>query len=120
MTREEIEKLEEIEPYCFETDKEEQWYKIGLKEGLETADNNPKWINVNDSLPCDFENLLENETLTVKVLVVLQWNEDPARKHIEICDMYNSIGSFKVDWFWNCSGYYTVTHWMPLPNFPEE
>ena len=84
------------------------------------SDNNPKWISVNDSLPCDFENLLENETLTVKVLVVLQWNEDPTRKHIEICDMYNTIGSFKVDWFWNCSGYYTVTHWMPLPNFPEE
>ena len=120
MTREEIEKLEETEPYCFETDKEELWYKIGLKEGLETADNNPKWISVNDSLPCDFENLLENETLTVKVLVVLQWNEDPTRKHIEICDMYNTIGSFKVNWVWNCSGHYTVTHWMPLPNFPEE
>ena len=41
MTREEIEKLNEPEPYCFETDKEEQWY-VGLKEGLETADNNPK------------------------------------------------------------------------------
>ena len=116
MTREEIEKLAEPEPYCFETNKEEQW----LKEGLETADNNPKWINVNDSLPCDFENLLENEILTVKVLVVLQWNEDPTCKHIEICDMCNTIGSFKVDWFWRCSGYYTVTHWMPLPNFPKE
>ena len=64
-------------------------------------------------------NLLENEILTVKVLVVLQWNEDPARKHIEICDMCNTIGSFKVNWVWNCSCYYTVTHWMPLPNFPE-
>ena len=28
MTREEIEKLNESEPYCFETDKEEQWYKV--------------------------------------------------------------------------------------------
>lgn len=55
MTREEIEKLNEPEPYCFETDREEQWYKVGLREGLETADYNPKspWISVNDDLPCN-------------------------------------------------------------------
>ena len=119
MTREEIEKLNELEPYCFETDKEEQWYKVGLKEGLETADNNPKWISVNDSLPCDFENLLENEILTVEVLVVLQCNRDHTCKHIAICDMCYKIGAFKVNWYWNCNDCYTVTHWMPLPNFPK-
>ena len=119
MTREEIEKLNESEPYCFETDKEEQCYKVGLKEGLETADNNPKWISVDDILPCDFENLLENEILTVEVLVVLQRNGDPTRKHIAICDMCYKIGAFKVNWYRNCNDCYTVTHWMPLPNFPK-
>ena len=42
MTREQIEQLNELEPYCFETDREEQWYKVGLQEGLRTADANPK------------------------------------------------------------------------------
>ena len=42
MTREEIEQLDNTEPYSFETDREEWWYNIGLKEGLETADQNPR------------------------------------------------------------------------------
>ena len=42
MTREEIEQLDDTEPYSFETDREEWWYKIGLKEGLETADQHPR------------------------------------------------------------------------------
>lgn len=42
MTREEIEQLDNTEPYSFETDREEWWYKIGLKEGLETADQHPR------------------------------------------------------------------------------
>ena len=55
MTREEIEQINEIEPYSFETSGEEQWYRIGLLEGLETADANPKspWVSVNDDLPCE-------------------------------------------------------------------
>ena len=52
MTREDIEQLNVVEPYCFESDREEQWYNIGLKDGLEIADNNPKspWISVKDKL----------------------------------------------------------------------
>ena len=42
MTREEIEQLDGTEPNCFETDREEWWYNIGLKEGLETADQHPR------------------------------------------------------------------------------
>ena len=30
MTREEIEQINEFEPYCFETSGEEKWYRIGL------------------------------------------------------------------------------------------
>ena len=41
MTRKEIEQLYVEEPNCFETDREEQWYKVGLKEGLAAADQCP-------------------------------------------------------------------------------
>ena len=53
MTREEIEQLNEVEPYCFETDREEQWYKVGLQEGLRISDANPKspWINYKEEKP---------------------------------------------------------------------
>ena len=41
MTREEIERFSRIEPYCFETDMEEEWYKIGCIDGLDAADADP-------------------------------------------------------------------------------
>ena len=41
MTREEIEKLLVVEPYCLETDEEERWYKIGCIDGLNAADAEP-------------------------------------------------------------------------------
>lgn len=41
MTREEIEKISAVEPYCFETDREERWYEIGCIDGLNAADAEP-------------------------------------------------------------------------------
>lgn len=41
MTREEIEKISAVEPYCFETDREERWYEIGCIDGLKAADAEP-------------------------------------------------------------------------------
>lgn len=41
MTREEIEQLNEIEPYCFENAREEIWYEIGCIDGLKAADAEP-------------------------------------------------------------------------------
>lgn len=41
MTREEIEKISAVEPYCFETDREEIWYETGCVEGLRAADAEP-------------------------------------------------------------------------------
>lgn len=38
MTREEINELNVVEPNCFENNREEEWYKVGLKEGLKAAD----------------------------------------------------------------------------------
>ena len=41
MTRDEIEKISAVEPYCFETDREERWYEIGCIDGLKAADAEP-------------------------------------------------------------------------------
>ena len=41
MTREEIEKISAVEPYCFETDGEKTWYEIGCIDGLKAADAEP-------------------------------------------------------------------------------
>ena len=71
MTREDIEQLNVVEPYWFESDREEQWYNIGLKHGLEIADNNPKspWISVKDDLPCNHPELADGYIYTNQVLV---------------------------------------------------
>ena len=42
MNREEIEQLNTVRPYSFETDREEWRYNIGLIDGLETADEQPR------------------------------------------------------------------------------
>ena len=52
MTREEIEKISAVEPYCFETDREERWYEIGCIDGLKAADAEPNlesiWHDVSE------------------------------------------------------------------------
>lgn len=52
MTREEIEEFSGVEPYCFETDREEDWYKIGCIDGLDAADADPDtsslWHSANE------------------------------------------------------------------------
>lgn len=107
MTREEIEQLNEVEPYCFETDREEQWYSVGLKEGLKVADATPKpsWISVKDSLPKQGE----------EVIVLLdELNTSYFYKisfaHIvdkTVCQDYNG---------WNVPG---VVCWFPMPKIPK-
>ena len=91
-------------------------------EGAEWADNNPKshQISVEDDLPCNHKELLENEHYTKTVLVVLSWNEHPSKRHISMYSMSNKIGSFDVDWYWYNTADYIVTHWMPVPQLPNE
>ena len=116
MTRQEIEQLNEVEPYCFETDREEQWYRVGLQEGLSIADANPKspWISVKDKLPCNEKDLIVEilkgvELRTQKVGVL---SEDG---YIDISYMY----SFPPHgWHWNTND--TITHWFPLPERPKK
>lgn len=62
MTREEIEKFSRIEPYCFETDREEDWYRIGCIDGMEAADANPDlsslWHDASEQPEDDIEPLI--------------------------------------------------------------
>lgn len=108
MTREEIEQLNEVEPYCFETDREEQWYRVGLQEGLSIADANPKspWISVKDDLPCNHKELTHSN-YTDRVLVLSR-------------NGYSEVAFMCIiedAWEWN--NLITVSYWMPIPELPK-
>ena len=96
--------------------------KQAFEKGAEWADEHPKspWISIKDDLPCNHKELIENENYTKKVLVVLAWDDDPSKKHIEICNMCNKIESFNTIWYWRNIVYYRVVYWKPLPELPKE
>lgn len=114
LTRETIEQLNDIEPYCFETDREEQWFNVGLQYGLGVADSNPilPWINVNDDLPCNHKELIspdkssENLTVTEYVVAVVYGFKLLSR-------MYELDGK----WYWETD---EPTHWLPIPEPPKK
>ena len=111
ITREYIEQLNDIEPCCFENDREEQWFSIGLKYGLDIADSNPKspWISVEDDLPCNHDELFINddkkETKTVLSII---------NGYIMMSRMYKP----KHKWRWDSEE--QPTHWFPIPELPKE
>lgn len=110
MTREEIEQLNEVEPYCFETDREEQWYRVGLQEGLSIADGNPKspWISIEEDLPCNHKELIspDDKRDTLHVVAVI-------RRHI----IFSRMRKFEGKWSWEND---EPTHWMSIPELPKE
>ena len=65
MTREEIEKIGAVGPYCFKTDREKRWYEIGCIEGLAAADEEPNleslWHDAGEEPRCH-ELLLGEDT----------------------------------------------------------
>lgn len=118
MTREYIEQLNNIEPNCFENDREEQWFNIGLQYGLEAADAHPKspWISVKDDLPYKHEELILNKEhpfLTNKVLIKTE-----VRVHIAF--MIKDIIKDKWIWYGYGEDENQITHWMPIPELPKE
>ena len=98
MTREDIEQLNVLVPYCFETDQEEHWYNIGLKHGLEIADEEPNlerlWHDANEK-PHDKEWLLvqldidEYKILCLKDLYIDMW--------CDWCKIFNFIRWAYID-----------------------
>ena len=65
MTRDEIEEFSGVMLNCFETDREEDWYKIGCIDGLDAADAEPNleslWHDASKEPRCD-ELLLGEDT----------------------------------------------------------
>ena len=116
LTREAIESLHDVEPYCFETDREEQWFNIGLQYGLDVADSNPisPWISVKDDLPCNHSDL------------VLTYNDIPfsTKRVMVVTDIHTLfLCEMKKDddrgWIWNYSTKDKITHWMSVPKLPK-
>lgn len=113
LTREAIEELNDIEPYCFETDREEQWFNIGLQYGLDVADSDPisPWISVKDDLPCNHEELLDPSCEYNETVIVLT-----------VCGNGYYLNWMKLkrhgEWEWHSVN--NVTHWMKLPELPKE
>ena len=112
MTREDIKRLNDVKPYCFESDREEQWYNIGLKNGLEIADNNPKspWISVKDDLPCNHKELLLSTGYHTRS--VLTYKKGGA------CNIDNMIIK-NGKWGWE-AWKENYLYWMPIPKLPKE
>lgn len=108
LTREAIEQLNDIEPYCFETDREEQWFNIGLQYGLDVADSDPKssWISVDDDLPCNHKELIHSN-YTDRVLV------SSRNGYSEVAFMCIIEGA----WEWN--NLIKVSYWKPIPKLPK-
>lgn len=104
MTREEIiSKGVPIEPNCFETDREEQWYKVGLYEG---ATANP-WHSVADGdLP----------TKDGEYLVLVLGVPEFFCYNVESNYWSKSRASFYRDWCVQDE----ITHWMEIPQLPKE
>ena len=117
LTREAIEQSNDIEPYCFETDREEQWFNVGLQYGLDVADSDPisPWISVDDDLPCNHSDL------------VLAYNDIPfsTKRVLVMTDIHTLfLCEMKKDddrgWIWNYSTKDKITHWFPIPELPKE
>ena len=122
ITREFIEQLNMDEPYCFKNGREEQWFYIGLKYGLEAADNNPKlpWISVKNDLPCNHKELISpdksSENLTVTEYVVAE-----IYGYKVLSRMYELDGK----WYWETdepTHWFPIdpTRWFPIPEPPKE
>lgn len=106
MTREEILKYgSPIEPNCFETEREEQWYKVGLYEG---ATANP-WHSVADGdFPLKAKNNNNRIEFSVEVLVQLDKNRLAFGRYDYT---YKS-------WYVGLQRVYP-THWMEMPELPK-
>ena len=112
MTREEIEEFPRVKLNCFKTDLEEKWNNIGLKHGLEIADEHPKspWISVKDDLPCNHKELLLSTGY--HTVTVFTYKKGGA------CGMDNMIVR-NGKWEWE-AWKENYLYWMPIPKFPKE
>ena len=95
-----------IEPNCFETDREEQWYKVGLYEGATVS----PWHSVADGdFPLKAKNNNNRIEFSVEVLVQLDKNRLAFGRYDYT---YKS-------WYVGLQRVYP-THWAEIPKLPTE
>lgn len=100
---EHIKQLKGIESCCFGTDREEQWFDIGVKCGLDVADSKSPWISVNEKLPP-----VEKYDMSIMVLAV----------NTEEKINFSKYDYYREEWITPESEIFT--HWMFLPELPKE
>lgn len=105
MTQEEIlQQGAPVEPNCFETDREEQWYKVGLHEGATAS----PWHSVKDG---DLPKESKGNPFDLPYLVRMNNGRMfPAYYNIEdgtFTDEFNK--SVKVE----------IGYWMEIPGLPK-
>lgn len=107
MTREEIiSQGRPVEPDCFETDREEQWYKVGLYDGA-TASH---WHSVADGdLPKEPKGNAEDMPFVVISKCGHQFFAYYDEDEDGICDFYD-----------DCDCPLDVEYWMEIPQLPEK
>lgn len=112
ITRKYIEALDDVEHDDFDTYREEDWFNVGLKCGLEVADNNPKnpWISVEDDLPFNHKELLDSsKRMTFQVFI----RYDDGRYG------FSCMAKILDEWKW-LNNWNKITHWMKVPEIPKE
>lgn len=109
ITRKYIETLDDVEPYDFDTYREENWFNIGLKYGLEAADNDPAlpWINTEDDLPYKHKELvyrLISGEIELTCVVIVQ----DENGNVDLSSMCGQDGNWRwaLDKEWK--------YWMPV------
>lgn len=103
MTRKEIiQQGVPVEPNCFETDREERWYKVGLYEG---ATANP-WHSVADG---DFPKESKGDLFNLTLLICMpNGRMFPAYYDIKentFADEFNEV--------------IEIAYWLEIPKLPE-
>ena len=104
MTRKEIIKQgRPIEPYCFETDREEQWYSLGLYDG---ATANP-WHSVADGDLPSFDDIV---LINSKEYGVITARYDKGWEGVEVPLFYSADCARTAE---------EVDYWMEIPQLPK-
>lgn len=93
------------EPNCFETDREEQWYKVGLYEGATAS----PWHDVKEELP----------NINIPVLVLTHSGNVVTTSMYIPRDVNGNILGDK-EWKGNHAFKRSITHWMEIPQIPKK
>ena len=99
MTLQEIDEMAITEPYCFENEQEEQWYKVGLREGADAAIKQLGWHPASE-LP-----VIPEGKNWVKVVALVDFGDNTLRPRHEI---YKDKG-------WSKKDMWTVKRWCYPP-----